>query len=166
VANKVVDGKQCTVVWHVDDLKISHMDPKVVTTILNLLGGKYGQKALTITRGTIHDYLSTTLDQSEEVLVKIGMRDYGKKILSEMPQDMDGIATSPAGSYLFQIKEGIEDLDDQAQSEFFHATVAQLLFLCKRGRPNIQMAMAFLCTRVQQPTKHDSNKLARTIKYI
>jgi len=27
VANKVIDGKQCTIVWHVDDLKISHVSP-------------------------------------------------------------------------------------------------------------------------------------------
>ena len=37
VANKTVNHKQCTIVWHVDDLKISHEDPRVVTTILNLL---------------------------------------------------------------------------------------------------------------------------------
>jgi hypothetical protein len=37
VANKTTNCKQCTVVWHVDDLKISHVDPKVVTTILDLL---------------------------------------------------------------------------------------------------------------------------------
>jgi hypothetical protein len=40
VANKTINGKQCTVVWHVDHLKISHMDRKVVTTILNLLDAK------------------------------------------------------------------------------------------------------------------------------
>jgi hypothetical protein len=64
VANKTIDGKQCTVVWHVDDLKISHVDPQVVTRILNLLDAKYGQEIvggkrspLTITRGKIHDYL-------------------------------------------------------------------------------------------------------------
>jgi hypothetical protein len=31
VANKTIDNKQCTVVWHVDDLKISHVNPVVVT---------------------------------------------------------------------------------------------------------------------------------------
>jgi hypothetical protein len=31
VANKVVDGKQMTVCWHVDDLKVSHCDPAQVT---------------------------------------------------------------------------------------------------------------------------------------
>ena len=31
VANKMVDGSQCTVAWHVDDLKVSHKDKAVVT---------------------------------------------------------------------------------------------------------------------------------------
>jgi hypothetical protein len=31
VANKVVNGKQLTELWHVDDLKVLHMDPDVVT---------------------------------------------------------------------------------------------------------------------------------------
>jgi calcineurin-like phosphoesterase family protein len=44
VANKTIDSQQCTIVWHVDDLKISHVDPKVVTTVLELLNGKYGQE--------------------------------------------------------------------------------------------------------------------------
>ena len=25
--NKMIDGKQCTILWHVDDIKISHVDP-------------------------------------------------------------------------------------------------------------------------------------------
>jgi hypothetical protein len=139
VANKTVNGKQCMIIWHVDDLKISHVDAKVVTTILNLLDNKYGQEIvggkrapLTITRGRVHDYLGMTLDYSENGVVKIDMRDYVNKILGEMPEDMDGTATSPAGKYLFQIKDGIEELDKET-SEFFHATAAKLLFLCKRG---------------------------------
>lgn len=31
VANKMINGKQFTVLWHVDDLKISLKDKKVVT---------------------------------------------------------------------------------------------------------------------------------------
>ena len=31
VANKIVDVAQLTVVWHVDDLKVSHVDAGVVT---------------------------------------------------------------------------------------------------------------------------------------
>ncbi len=151
---------------------VSHVDAKVVTTILNLLDAKYGQEivggkraALTINRGHLHDYLGMTLDYSEPGYVKLNMVDYVNKVLEEMPDNMDGTATSPAAEYLFKIIDGIETLDDTT-SEFFHATVAKLLFLCKRGRPDIQTAIAFLCTRVQQPTRHDYNKLARVIKYL
>ncbi len=41
VANKTVDGKQCTVIWHVD----IHEDPDVVTRFLDNLEDKYRKKA-------------------------------------------------------------------------------------------------------------------------
>jgi hypothetical protein len=172
VANKTINGKQCTIVWHVDDLKITHVDLAVVTTILNLLDGKYGQKIiggkrapLTITRGTVHGYLGMTPDYSEEGAVKMDIRNYVKEILDEMPKKMDGTATSPAAEHLFRIQDNIDFLDE-SNSEFFHATVANLLFLCKRRRPDIQTTIAFLCTQVQHPTRHDYNKLSQTIKYL
>ena len=28
VTNKIINGKQCTIIWHVDDLKISHVETK------------------------------------------------------------------------------------------------------------------------------------------
>eukprot|EP00957_Ditylum_brightwellii_P001556 121820-Ditylum_brightwellii.AAC.1 len=45
VANKEINGKQCTIVWHVDDLKISHVDQKVVDGIITNLQEKYGKEA-------------------------------------------------------------------------------------------------------------------------
>ena len=45
VMNKVIKGKQCTIIWHVDDLKISHVDKKVVEDILKQLTTKFGQDA-------------------------------------------------------------------------------------------------------------------------
>ena len=29
IANKTINGSQCTIVWYVDDTKISHIDPAV-----------------------------------------------------------------------------------------------------------------------------------------
>jgi hypothetical protein len=93
------------------------------------------------------------------------MTDYVWKVLEEMPDDMDGTATLPAADHLFRIEKDIEILDE-TRSDFYHATVAKLLFLCKRGQPDIQTAITFLCTPVRQPTKHDYNKLSRVIKYL
>lgn len=56
VANKIIDGKQCTVLWHVDDLKISHENAEVVEWLLDTLNEKYGRETpLTVTHGKIHD---------------------------------------------------------------------------------------------------------------
>jgi hypothetical protein len=46
VANKTVKGKQLTVVWHVDDLKVSHKRPWVVTKMADWLKSTYEQPFL------------------------------------------------------------------------------------------------------------------------
>ena len=42
-ANNTTNGKQYTILWHVDDLKISHVEPKVVDEIIELLRTEYGK---------------------------------------------------------------------------------------------------------------------------
>jgi len=37
VANKEVNGSPCTIVFYVDDKKISHKDPEVVRSVVNTL---------------------------------------------------------------------------------------------------------------------------------
>ena len=44
VANRDVNGSQCTVVWHVDDLKVSHKGEAVVTSFLQELGRRNKDK--------------------------------------------------------------------------------------------------------------------------
>jgi hypothetical protein len=60
------------------------------------------------------------------------MSNYIKNILNEVPPGMRGKATTPAASYLLETNQHCLKLtEDEAQ--FFHYTVAKLLFLCKRG---------------------------------
>ena len=40
------------------------------------------------------------------------------------------------------------------------------MFAAKRARPDLQTAVAFLCTRVASPDKDDYKKLAKVIRYI
>ena len=44
VMNKMVDGKQCTVLWHVDDLKISHIDERINESVLASLNKNMTKK--------------------------------------------------------------------------------------------------------------------------
>jgi hypothetical protein len=86
VANKMINGTQCTIVWHVDDLKLSHIDPKVVDEIIASLQGEYGKiSKMTVRRGKIHDYLGMTLDFSSPGSVAVSMEKYLDTMLEELP---------------------------------------------------------------------------------
>ena len=166
VANKQIDGQQCTLVWHVDDMKISHGDSRVVDRIIKMLEAEFGKEApLTICRGKIHDYLGMTLDFSIDGKVQISMEDYIRAMLAELPEDMAGMATAPAAEHLFKVNKTPTYLDEK-DAMFFHHNMAKLLFLCKRARPDIQTAVAFLSTRVQHPDRDDYKKLGRAMKYL
>ena len=166
VVNKIINGTQCTILWHVDDLKISHIDPDVVTEVINLVEGEFGKEApLTKSRGKVHEYLGMTIDFSIDGKVLFTMIDYVQGMLDELPDDMSGESATPASKYLFDVNADCKKLDSET-SDLFHHNTAKLLFLCKRARPDIQTAVAFLCTRVQGPDTDDYKKLARVMKYL
>ena len=50
-------------------------------------------------------------------------------------------------------------------AELFHRHVARLLFASKRARPDIQVCVAFLCTRVKSPMEQEYKKLEKFISY-
>ncbi|CAJ1950718.1 unnamed protein product [Cylindrotheca closterium] len=166
VVNKTINGKQCTIIWHVDDLKISHVEQEVLDDLADKLSERYGKEApLTIQRGEVHEYLGVTIDFSEKGKVKFSMDDYVDRLLEEAPEDMKGVATSPAANHLFQVKDKPTLLDDK-KAELYHHLTAKLLYLCKRVRGDIMTAVAFLTTRVSRPDEDDYAKLARCIKYL
>ena len=79
VANKIVDDAQLTVVWNVDNIKVSHIDGGVVTRMAVWLKKTYeilfkdGSVAMNLNRSMIHEYLGMTLDYSTQGEVKITM---------------------------------------------------------------------------------------------
>ena len=44
--------------------------------------------------------------------------------------------------------------------------MARLLFSSKLARPDIQVAVVFLCTRVNNPTEEDYKKLGQLVRYV
>jgi hypothetical protein len=165
--NKVINGDQVTIQFHVDDLKISHKDQDILDSILNDLDIKFGtkKKSLTASTGLIHDYLGITINFSERHKVKFTIFDYLEDILSEMLSDMEEVARTPAQDDLFTIDEQYPLLNEK-DTDFYHRTTARLLFAAKRARPDLQVAVAYMCTRVKAPTVSDYHKLGRTIKYL
>ena len=41
IANKNIDGTQCTIAWHVDDLKLSHKCSAMLDEIITLIRAEY-----------------------------------------------------------------------------------------------------------------------------
>ena len=76
VANKIINGKQCTIVWYVDDNKLSHKDPKVVTEILEIMKKHFGE--LVIHRACVgknFDFLGMGITIKEDKNIQIEMKD-------------------------------------------------------------------------------------------
>ena len=105
--NKMVDGNQITIQFHVDDLKISHVKQTVVDSVLSDLNKQFGttRKPLAATTGLIHDYQGITIDYSEIGKVIFTMFDYLEDILDERHGDMRGTSPTPASGNLFDVDE-------------------------------------------------------------
>jgi len=163
---KTINGKQCIIIWHVDDLKISHVDPKVVNDIIKRLEEKFRQESPLLTsQGKTVEYLGMCIDYTVKGKVNISMYDYIDMMLAELPSDMNGVSTTPAALHLFNVDDGAEKLDEY-KVQLFHHLVTKLLFLSRKSRQDIQTAVTFLSTRVQSPEVDDYKKLARVMKYI
>ena len=76
-----------------------------------------------------------------------------------------GGAATPVVSHLFDVYTDYVKLIE-ALICTFHTTTAELLFLCKRARPDIQVPITPLTKRVKEPDEDDWKKLARVLKYL
>ena len=104
VVNKMVNGQQMTVVWHIDNLKVSHVDATEVEKFVRQMVDTFGKDTpLTVSRGQVHDYLGLTLDFHTKGEVQINMEHYIDMMLQDAPEEMKGTATTPATSHLFNV---------------------------------------------------------------
>lgn len=151
IINKTIDGSQCTILWHVDDLKISHRSSTVIDEIVTSIKEEHGKTdEMTARRVKIHDYLGMTLDFSLLGKFIIDKKNYINKIIKDLPDELGGSKTTHVSYHLFKTRHGATKLSKHDSEQFQHVT-AQLLFLCKIGQPDIHTAVSFLCTRVKQP---------------
>ena len=174
VANKIVNGKQMTILCHVDDCKLSHVDPKANDEMIEWLRENYesifedGSGKMKVTRGKVHKFLGMTLDFTTPGEVQVTMFDHIDDLLKAFEKaepKMKGNKPSAAPSDLFKVDEDCEKLD-QEKAVTFHNLTAKTLHATKRARPDTCTAVAFLTTRVREPDRDDWRKLCHLMKYI
>ena len=85
IANRMVNGKQQTIKFHMDNLLSSHKQREVNDNFLKWLNEKYGHHGeVTATRGNEHEYLAMLLKFIDGKLI-IDMTAYVRKMLEEFP---------------------------------------------------------------------------------
>ena len=166
VANRLVNDKQHTIRFHVDDLMSSHEDYRVNDQFYSWLNDMYGKIGdVKEHRGNVHDYLGIDFRYYKDMLI-LDMTKYVKSMVDEFPEKIStrGVARTPAGDDIFDEREGKPLPKDKAET--YHTFVAKGLFLAKRARLDILPTIAVLCTRVALPTESEWKKLVRLMKYL
>jgi hypothetical protein len=160
VLNKVqADGKQLTILLHVDDLMILGSFSEINSAVASLRE-KYGE--VSEHDGPVVPYIGMLFDFSGD-RVRISMDKYVDDLILEY--SVTGFANTPASDRLFEISLTSERLQKK-DADIFHSRVAKLLYLAKRVRPEIMPAISFLTSRVLEPTVEDMNKLDRVLRYL
>ena len=119
IVNKMISGKQCTIVFYIDDNKISHVNKKVVTDVISKISKHFGE--LTVSRGNKHDFLGMDIEIKDR-----------KFFISVKDQIMDAIQwggmqsgkkpATPATNDLFLNTDETEQLCIK-RSDNFHSIV-------------------------------------------
>ena len=131
-------------------MKVSHKEQSVLEEFLGDLRSKFGQEGkLTETTGLVHDYLCITIDYSIVGKAVFTMFDYLEDTIVEAAIDLkNSCSYYPSNDQLMKVDYDSPSLSPK-DAKLFHRHVVRLLFASKRARPNIQVCVAFLCTRVK-----------------
>ena len=106
---------------------------------------------ITIERNNKLSYLGM-LVSLEEGTATIDMTYFIEKLLESYKNLV--ARPTPSNKSIFQVSEDAVVLQEE-ERKVFHSVVAKLLYLSKRAKPDIPMAVSFLCTRVTRATVED-----------
>ena len=103
VANKMVNGKHCTFVWHLDNNKVLHVEAKVLGYLIDDLKRKFGE--LFMTGGEKHEMFGININITEYKKIDIYTKNQMFEVIEEFVEDIDEILTTPASSQVFIINK-------------------------------------------------------------
>ena len=114
----------------------------------------------------LHEYLGITIDYSIPQKLVFTMFDYLEDVIVEADKDLkNSCLYYPGSDSLMKMDYNLPSLPTK-DAKLFHHHVARLLFVSKRTRPDIQVCVEFLCTRVKAPTEQDYKNLGKVINYL
>ena len=126
--NKYINKKQMSILFYIDDLLISHLNPVMATLYIKKFEKKYEKLAvLTVCRGLVHKYLGQTVNFRKKGEVRFSQFYCIRKLYESLPDNMKiGHRNTASPSNLFQVNDK-ECLLDDAQQEEYHTITAKTL---------------------------------------
>lgn len=107
VANNDIKGKQLTIVFHVDDVKVSSVRKQSVEDFIQWLDYRCGGsgRPIMVTQEKKHDYLGMLVDFTEDGVVVVGMVYYVENMLKYFPikSEETETAATPSNKKFFKI---------------------------------------------------------------
>ena len=164
IANCNIEGSECTVAWYIDNNKISHENPDVVTMIIEKIESRFGK--MTFTGGKEHVFLGMNVRYTEERTAVITMKEYLREAIEDLGLNITREAATPARRDIFKVLSEKATPLPKRRAETFHSVVAKLRYVVIRARMDILLAVAFLCTRVSKSTVQDEGKLQRLLEDV
>ena len=177
VFNRMIDGRQTTVIVYVDDILATASNDNDLDAFTKEF--KKHHPEVTEKVGTTMDYLGMRLNMSTKGECTIAMQGYTERAAElwdnahrtacrTHPNVFGGPSfksyLAPSDQQLFEVTEGSPELP-KAQKESFHSIVATMLYISKRSRPDLLCTTAMLATRVMAPTVEDWLKLRRLMSF-
>jgi hypothetical protein len=105
------------------------------------------------------------LDFTQDGALKIDMKYYIQGMLDEFSFEVKPGQTTPWTEKLFKVQEDAKKLEEERRS-IFHTFMMKAMFMCKRARPDIEPAISFLSSRVNDANKGDWKKLLRVMSFL
>lgn len=165
VLNKMIDDKvQITVMLHVDDILITCKEVQHIDALIDQLQHKYQE--INIQHGPIINYLGMVLNFTKRGECTITMPGFTDDILKSCNTVPLKSAFTPAPIDLFTTYDERCDALNAEDAKWFHSIVMKIMYLAKRARPDLLVAISYLSSRVQRPNVQDKRKLWRIINYL
>ena len=100
-----------------------------------------------VKRGKEHVFVGMNISFIGDNKVKLIMKSYLEEAIQAFGEDVFAGAVTPANRNLFIVNKDFPPLETE-KAVVVHHVVAKLLYVAKRTRVDLQLAIAFLCTRV------------------
>ena len=139
VANEIINNKQHALTWHACDVKSTHVSPKANDELAIWCKEKHGRDDLVhieAIRGKSHDYLGMNLCCSKKKEVLIGMMEHADQMKEHFPDKLEIETKAWSDKFFSADKKSKSSCEEK--SDAFHSFSMKIMFLCKRGRPDVE----------------------------